>query len=249
MKRPRPNGSMDGPNGLKAFAKDLVHMFSLGPDAARFSVVSFAANATTRVPWSYDASEIDAGIDAISPDGETSISDGFEVARQLLLTTRESLDGRDAAKIVLFLSDGEQTVDAAPDKTELETALAAADAAHAGARIVAAGEKFRPGRRANLANVKVVKSRAVAGQRIDVGRGEVGVAVDAQITPALVVGDEEDDIGAVRTDDGNGQQRGQGKKDCDFSHGKDIRYRRRRSTRWQGRPRLIELSKLVQCFR
>ena len=117
---------MEGPNGLKAFAKDLVHMFSLGPDAARFSVVSFAANATTRVPWSYDASEIDAGIDAISPDGETSISDGFEVARELLLTTRESLDGRDAAKIVLFLSDGEQTVDAAPDKTELETALAAA---------------------------------------------------------------------------------------------------------------------------
>eukprot|EP00964_Phaeocystis_antarctica_P032125 scaffold18186_cov45-Phaeocystis_antarctica.AAC.1 len=122
--------SMDGPNGLKAFAKDLVYMlvymFSLGPEAARFSVVSFAANATTRVGWSYDASEIDAGIDAISPDGETSISDGFEVARQLLLTPRESLDGRDAAKIVLFLSDGEQTVDAAPGMTESETAFAAA---------------------------------------------------------------------------------------------------------------------------
>eukprot|EP00964_Phaeocystis_antarctica_P014184 scaffold7809_cov67-Phaeocystis_antarctica.AAC.1 len=126
MKKPRPDGLMNGPNGLKAFAKDLVHMFSLGPEAARFSVVSFAANATTRVPWSYDASVIDAGIDLISPDGATSISDGFEVARQLLLTPRESFDGRDAAKIVLFLSDGEQTVDAAPDMTELETALAAA---------------------------------------------------------------------------------------------------------------------------
>ena len=104
-----------------------VSNYFLGEDAARFSVVSFAANATTRVPWSYDASVIDAGIDLISPDGATSISDGFEVARQLLLTPREeSLDGRDAAKIVLFLSDGEQTVDAAPDKTELETALAAA---------------------------------------------------------------------------------------------------------------------------
>ena len=106
----------------------------------------------------------------------------------------------------------------------IETALAAADAAHAGAGIVAAGEEFRAGRRADLANVEVVKSGAVARQRIDAGRGEVGVAVDAQITPALIVGDEEDDIGAVRTDDGNGQQRGQGKKDCDFSHGKGIRY-------------------------
>ena len=36
---------------LKAFAKDLVYMFSLGADAARFSVVSFAENATKRVPF------------------------------------------------------------------------------------------------------------------------------------------------------------------------------------------------------
>ena len=126
MKKPPPEGSMNGPSGLKAFAKELVHMFSLGPEAARFSVVSFADNATTRVPWSYDASEIDVGTDDMTADGRTSISDGFEVARQLLLAPRESLDGRDAAKIVLFLSDGEQTVDAAPGMTEFETALAAA---------------------------------------------------------------------------------------------------------------------------
>jgi len=101
------------PEKLKTFAKQLVHIFSLGEKATRFSVVSFAANATTRVPWSYSEAEINAGIDGISPDGATSISDGFELARELFLE-----GGRTgAAKIVLFLSDGDQTVDAKVDST------------------------------------------------------------------------------------------------------------------------------------
>ena len=113
---------MEGAGGLKAFAKQLVNQYALGVDAARFSVVSFAENATTRVPWSYDAAVINAGIDQMSADGKTSISDGFEAARQLFAD-----DGRvGATKIVLLLSDGEQTVDAAPGKTLLETAVDAA---------------------------------------------------------------------------------------------------------------------------
>jgi hypothetical protein len=84
--------------------------------------VSFAANATTRVPWSYNAADINAGIDEMSADGKTSISDGFEAAQQLFAD-----DGRvGATKIVLLVSDGEQTVDAAPGKTLLETAVDAA---------------------------------------------------------------------------------------------------------------------------
>ena len=99
-----------------------VNEYFLGVDAARFSVVSFATDATTRVPWSYDAAVINAGIDQMSADGKTSISDGFEAARQLFVD-----DGRvGATKIVLFLSDGEQTVDAAPGKTPLQTAIDAA---------------------------------------------------------------------------------------------------------------------------
>eukprot|EP00964_Phaeocystis_antarctica_P025140 scaffold14100_cov55-Phaeocystis_antarctica.AAC.3 len=113
---------MEGAGGLKAFAKQLVNTYFLGEDAARFSVVSFAENATTRVPWSYDAAVIDAGIDEMTADGKTSISDGFEAARQLFAN-----DGRvGATKIVLLLSDGEQTVDAAPGKTLLETVVDAA---------------------------------------------------------------------------------------------------------------------------
>eukprot|EP00964_Phaeocystis_antarctica_P034323 scaffold19509_cov60-Phaeocystis_antarctica.AAC.1 len=58
----------------------------------------------------------------MSADGRTSISDGFEAARQLFAD-----DGRvDATKIVLFLTDGEQSVDAAPGKTLWQTAVDAA---------------------------------------------------------------------------------------------------------------------------
>ena len=122
MKKPSPDGSMEGPNGMKAFAKQLVSQYSLGEDAVRFSVVSFASDATTRVPWSYDAAQISAGIDEMSADGRTSISDAFEAARQLFAD-----GGRAAAtKFVLFVSDGEQTVDAAPGKTLLQTAIDAA---------------------------------------------------------------------------------------------------------------------------
>ena len=49
MMQPKPHGSMDGAGGLKALAKELVSHYALGVDAVRFSVVSFAADATTRV--------------------------------------------------------------------------------------------------------------------------------------------------------------------------------------------------------
>jgi len=119
MTRPLPNGSMDG---LKAFAKELVNEYFLGEDAARFSVVSFATDATTRVPWSYNAAVINAGIDDMTADGKTSISDGFEAARQLFADGGRS----GATKIMLLLSDGDQTIDAAPGKSPMETAVSAA---------------------------------------------------------------------------------------------------------------------------
>ena len=96
--------------------------FFLGNDAARFSVVSFAQNARTRVPWSYNAAVINAGIDAMTAEGKTSISDGFEAAGLLFADNKRP----SAAKVLLLLSDGEQTVDKAPGKTLLETAIDAA---------------------------------------------------------------------------------------------------------------------------
>ena len=60
---------MEGPNGLKAFAKELVSEFDIGENASRFSVVSFEVDATTRVLWSHDAAVIGAGIDEMTPGG------------------------------------------------------------------------------------------------------------------------------------------------------------------------------------
>eukprot|EP00964_Phaeocystis_antarctica_P128872 scaffold92698_cov57-Phaeocystis_antarctica.AAC.1 len=59
----------------------------------------------------------------MAADGKTSISDGFEAVRQLFAD-----DGRvGATKIVLLLSDGEQSDQfAAPGKTPLETVVDAA---------------------------------------------------------------------------------------------------------------------------
>ena len=122
MKKPKPHGSMDGAGGLKALAKELVGHYALGVHAVRFSVVSFAVDATTRVGWSYDAAEINAGIDQMSADGQTSISDGINAAGQLLYTSGRT----QVAQVMLIVSDGEQTIDAAPGKTPLQTAVDAA---------------------------------------------------------------------------------------------------------------------------
>ena len=91
--------------------------YSLGEDAARFSVVSFAHYATARVLWSYDETELYAGIDQMYASGGTSISDGIARARELFAD-----DGRaGAAKIMLILSDGQ-------DQTAFDAAaLAKAD--------------------------------------------------------------------------------------------------------------------------
>ena len=100
----------------------LVGHYALGVDAVRFAVVSFATDATTRVGWSYNATEIHAGIDQMSADGKTSISDGINAAGQLLNTSGR----KQVAKVMLIVSDGEQTIDAAPGKTPQQTAVDAA---------------------------------------------------------------------------------------------------------------------------
>eukprot|EP00964_Phaeocystis_antarctica_P007860 scaffold4231_cov47-Phaeocystis_antarctica.AAC.1 len=128
MTRPEPVGSLDGPKGSKAFAHKLVSMFRpLGISTSRFSVVSFAENATTRVGWSYDESEINDGIDDMTADGKTSISDGFEAVRHLFDGIDDGDTRENAIKVVLLLSDGEQTIDAATGKTAMQTAIDAAE--------------------------------------------------------------------------------------------------------------------------
>ena len=128
----------------------------------RFAVVSFATDATTRVGWSYDAAEIHAGIDQMSADGKTSISDGFEAAGQLL-----NDHGRvGATKVVLIVTDGEQSVDAAPDKTLWQTAVDAAALVKAdGATVFAWGFGTRVSF-STLENIATDPSKAIIAQDV-----------------------------------------------------------------------------------
>ena len=106
----------------KALAKQLVSQYALGENEARFGVVSFNESATTRVGWSTDEAEINAGIDAMEADGKTSISAGHEAARQLFNNSREG-----ATKVVLLVANGEQSNElAANGKTSQQTAIDAA---------------------------------------------------------------------------------------------------------------------------
>ena len=105
MKKNQTNSSVSAMDGVKALAKKIVDKFYLSSAdlAARFSVVSFSDTATIRVAWSTDDGDIDAAIDAISPDGDTSISAGLNLAQELIEDARDT-----ATKVVLLLSDGEQ---------------------------------------------------------------------------------------------------------------------------------------------
>ena len=124
MKKLLPNGLMDRSSGLKAFAKQLVSQYALGTEKnARFSVVSFASSATTRVAWSTNQTKINEGIDQMSADGKTSISAGLEAAQKLFADDIRV----GATKIVLLVSDGEQSHGTeAPGKTPKDTAIDAA---------------------------------------------------------------------------------------------------------------------------
>jgi hypothetical protein len=79
-----------------------VSLFALGEDAARFGVVSFNHMATLRVNISHNATEINAGIDEMTASGNTLISSGFDMARQLFADQARV----NATKVALLLSDG-----------------------------------------------------------------------------------------------------------------------------------------------
>ena len=68
--------------------------------------------------------------------------------------------------------------------------------ADAGAGIVAAGHELRSGGGADGADVESFQLHALGGEPINVGRADVGIAVDAEIAPALIVGENDDDVGA-----------------------------------------------------
>ena len=125
------------------------------------------------MPWSHNAAEINAGIDQMSADGPTSISDGLDAARQLFAD--DSRPG--ATKIVLLVSDGEQTVDAAPFKTPEQTAIdASALVKGDGATVFAWGFKadVNTGLEATLKQIATDSSKAILVQTVAELTGYLG---------------------------------------------------------------------------
>ena len=79
--------------------------------------------------------------------------------------------------------------------TGVQSLLSGGHTAHATARMITAREKLGARRRAHGADIKAFEQRALAGQRINVGRPQVRVSVEAQVAPALVVGEDDDEVG------------------------------------------------------
>jgi len=93
---------------MKVFAKDVVDYFEpLGENDAKFGVISFATDAVKRTSFMANAAIIDSAIDDMVAEGWTSISDGLYAAGEMFAADHRP----GATKIVLTLSDGEQTTD------------------------------------------------------------------------------------------------------------------------------------------
>ena len=80
------------------------------------------------------------------------------------------------------------------------------------AGVVAAGQKLGASGRADGTDKEAIKAGAIAAQAVDVWRVEVLVAVQAEVAPTLVIGENDNDIGRS----GSGDQRQ--KKDEKLKH-------------------------------
>ena len=97
---------------------------------------------------------------------------------------------------------------------------------HAGAVGPVTGEQGGARRRARGSNVIVLELRRLGGEAVDVRGFDDGIARETEVAVALVVGDDEDDVGLPRRrgrgcDSGEGEKDGQGerKKGAEAGHG------------------------------
>ena len=99
---------------------------------------------------------------------------------------------------------------------QVQASLSGTDTAHAGAWVVATGQELCACRGTDRTHIKVLKHRPIAGEGIHVRSGEIGVSIDAQVAPSLVVGEEDDDVWLI----GSGEVRdasGQNEKEADVN--------------------------------
>ncbi len=66
----------------------------------------------------------------------------------------------------------------------------------AGAELVPAGHDGAAGRRAGRADVEVLETEGLVVEAVQIRRADHGIAVTAEVTVALVVGEDQDDVGS-----------------------------------------------------
>jgi hypothetical protein len=64
--------------------------------------------------------------------------------------------------------------------------------------MITAGKKFRARGRANGADIKAIELRPIAGERIDIGGRKIFIPAQAQVAPALIIGENDHDVGRLR---------------------------------------------------
>jgi len=111
---------------FKGVATQIIDEFALGPGGVRMAVVGFDTDAILHESWSYHAYEIKAGIDKLQHGGATSISSSIEMAVDEFSTSRAG-----AGKVIILISDGEQTTAGGPP-----AAVAAANQAKASGIVI-----------------------------------------------------------------------------------------------------------------
>jgi len=93
-----------------------------------------------------------------------------------------------------------------------------------------AGEKFGAGRRTDRANVEAFEHRALGRELVDIRRAQVGVAVQTEIAPALVIGEKHHHVGR-RVGGANGTETGEehGKRKQESRHARRWKIARRKA--------------------
>ena len=88
--------------------------FVLGDDSTRVAIVEFNAGAMISQVLTSDADDLADVIAAYTPAGNTAISEGLDVARQMLMETAATR--KDATRVILLLTDGVQNDQYGGDK-------------------------------------------------------------------------------------------------------------------------------------
>jgi Mg-chelatase subunit ChlD len=118
---------------IREFARGIASQLELGLLSVQLGIIEFDSEATLLSPLTTDAAALELAIATYGSGGTTNIGAGVEMAVQSL---QGGLSRAGAAKIMLVLSDGQQSESSGGDKAAIRSAN---DAKAAGVRLFSIG--------------------------------------------------------------------------------------------------------------